>query len=310
MSKRKERRMPARSRREDLLASTSSLRKLPPWLPSPVAEYIQAIMAGHVRFARPDLRLTRLVTDPRMESTWRSIESELQSLVGSRVAAGAAPPDEIIALRLRSYLLSAINADNSAAYLAAAPSASQQRSDLLRIGSLARELIGLLGDPLQFYKFSAWDCLDSAAHLIDGAPVSVQELLRAQAKETYGRFWKSNTPPKSEHFVLPLSARALLGDFIRQLGVVAVFSDLAVGAEGKDRSKPLNKTKHLIRTVYVRELARLANSIGLHARQPGHRQAGFSLHRIIAVTANVAMDLVGSDELRPDLVRKLIEQAC
>jgi hypothetical protein len=278
------------------------------------------------------LRLKRLTTDPRMKFVWRRLEPELRKVAEAEVH--PVHPQHAVEAWLRGYLYAAINADSDAGYWRSALSAQEQRDMMRRIGRLARELVDLLGDPLgDLYvspkgylyaspKFTLWDTLARAVCSASRAPASVQELLGKLAETTYGRHWSqgkskrlklsSRRLAKNMSFPLfpffpyfPLDSRALLGDLPSQLRGLAKLAELSLADDARAQSKPPNKTKRLDRTVYVRNLVRYAHDAGLKVRPSAHREAGFHLYKILAITANVALDLSGRDQVTSDMVRKM-----
>ncbi len=290
--------------------------RLPEWLPSPVADYARGLVAGKELLEATSAlrgRLKRLATDSRMKFVWVQLLRELNE----HSSQFSASPDKFVAATdawLRGYLLAAITADHNATFWHSAPSAREQEDTMRRLREVARELTKLLSEPLNRYEWTPWDRLTAAVVSARNAPVPIQDLLNRLATKTYGRYWPdatgnaapSDSQAKSE-LALPLDARALLGDVPLQLQGLAMLAQLAVTEDVAARIAPPNKTQRLTRTVYAHNLVSYVKNVGLRARQPGHRRAGFHLYQIIAITTNVALNLSGREKISADTVRKLFD---
>lgn len=307
--------------------------KLPNWLPQPVVGFastylaelhpqlgIELNRAQRLSLQQLRRRLKRLTTDARMEFVWQYIAREktkISEAQGPFQVHHGLIPNSTDAF-LRGFLNSAITADSRVEYWKHAPSAKQQRITMRRIRHHACKLLKFLGPRGDYYNWTPWDPLTGVLYSPRALNKPFPTLLRNLADQTKERHWSNGEPTrsktrrdtvKSKHVpAYPNSARALLGDLPSQLTALAGLSTLCLDDDGGTTSKPPYKTKHLKQTVYVRELARILHSQGLHPRQSKGRQPGFPLHQIIAITLNVAFDLSRSDALKADTVRKLVLQ--
>ncbi len=265
-------------------AGTRRPWKLPEWLPKVVAEFTAAIAAGRylpLRLTRPlRLRLRRLTTDSRMQFVWRQLAREV-----AHVSQGEGLPrihkDHISAFAdaaLRGYLIAATTGDSRATYWRRAPTAKQQRELMQKIRGHARELRNLLGDPLDFHNWAAWDKLSEAIRLYRDENTPLQKLLIHLARETHGRHWQGQgaiaTPeqaiPPPGPLEFPPEARVLLGDLRLQLAALECLSELSLDPS-RAQTKPPYKTKQLRQAVYVRAVSTYLNSQGVRPRQPRAR---------------------------------------
>lgn len=295
-------------------AETATKRSPPEWLPSPIVNFASSMaleLDGGML-----LRLQRLTTDSRMKFVWCWLDRETRTSFNVRIH-----PDRIAEFAdafLCGYLYTAMWADLDAAYLRSAPRAQEQAATMLRIRDAAQALVEALGDPLEFRKFTPWDRLDAVAVSARDGSVVDQELLDKFAKNTQGRYWShgaSQSPHRSKKVVPtntsafpPLQARALLGDLPSQLNGLVLLAGLSIPLDGAVQSKPPNNTRRLSHTVYARNLARHVTRWGLRARAPSHRQPGFPLNQILAITTTVALGLSGNERILADTIRKLITE--
>jgi hypothetical protein len=295
--------------------------QLPKWLPKAVADFAGVISADRFPMLHLDrplrLRLRRLTTDSRMEFVWRQLARGITK-ISQTPGPFQVHRDHIATFAdafLRGYLITAMNADSRAAYWERAPSAQQQQTMIREIQDHAHALLRLLGDPCDYRNWTSWDALTVVIYSAGTSDPSVLALLKHLAKQTYGRYWSvgqaaegkaqdgTNSMPVNAH-----NARSLLGDLPSQLQALEVLSKLSLEGDDETQIKPPYKTKQLRKTVYVRALSRIVKSQGLRPRQSKGREAGFALHKIVAITANVALDLSGTDELRAETVRKFVAE--
>lgn len=169
----------------------------------------------------------------------------------------------------------------------------------------------LLGDPVDYYNWTPWDRLAAALYSVQTSH-PIHSRLHFLAEQTHGLAGESaaGKPQSATHNerLYAVGARALLGTLPLQLEALAALSELSLAADDGADIKPPSKTKQLRKTIYLRELARVVKSLGLCPRQSKGREASFPLHHIIAITANVGLDLANAEALQGDTVRKLVEE--
>lgn len=288
-------------------------RPYPKWLPPAVAEYAAHLSAGRpaqlgfelplhacvgplVFVAVPDgsARLHRLTHDPRMAQVWQSLRHEM-----GRVAKARCHPDGIeraVASWLRGYLLKAAAGNMAAGFLADTPNLKEQRELAERIGCHARKLLGPLDDPCWDRRFTAWNLLDTGAHSARAAPAGVQHLLQELVAATRGRYWSGGDTAT----FWSLGARPMLAGLPDMLGTLANLADWCIASESFERAP--NQTTRFNASVYVRAINHYLVGLAITPRPDGHRAKGFPLHKLIAITANVAFK--PSPSLNADFVRR------
>ncbi len=288
---------------------------LPEWLPAAVAESARGIFKGILEddqtpLVPPDchVRLTALVTDPRMKSVWSPLEAELRKVSRDRIIADRL--DEWVGGTLHGVLIQALRADFPLAWWESVPTSTKWQEQALAISTQARALRELLYDSLreapraaERHPFAAWDVLDVVVAKVGSAgDAEFMPLLRSRAQATSGRFWSRGVGgkyPPDTPLLPPLPARALLGDLDEEL---ALLEKLAACATLPNFWR-VNKSDVLGTRVYVRVLGQVLADLRLRARSDGGRRAGFPLHQIIATIANVALELSGKDEITRQRVK-------
>ena len=308
----------------------------PEWLPAVVSEYAEHLLAGRtaqigfelplsaaagllvsVHAAEAQDRLHRLTHDPRMKRVWQALTREMGQVAQARCAPGHA--EAAVLSWLRGFLLKALTADLMANSLANRPNPAQQRATLVAIATHARALIALLGEDFLLLSWitdrlgealAQTTCPEGSTLFRDGkrltkahVPEPIRALFARLATETYSHYWSTGAggspPPITKGS--PGSLMAVLGGLVERLEALAALADVCADAPAE---RIPNQTAHFNASVYVQQIAEYLAGLGIMPRLDKHREKGFPLHQLIAITANVALS--SSRKLNADFVRRQI----